>query len=236
MLARHSYSMLLVAFFFSTVILSAFTYSAEKEVGTFISMFDAMYWCLITQTTLGYGDITPATILGRMLAVVTAYIGIINLTFMINVLGACFDEAYTRFLTKEEKILKEQLILEMHSEGFKNNRVLPNNPESEKPDTFSRDISPAKAKQRVETYLVNSSPRSKTFFAKVLQHPMHTSLSSEICTNKPDGKNLRELTLKLTELAGQLIKNDSKIQSLGYGSLQQSMMELRDYLNKELSY
>jgi len=236
MLARHSYSMLLVAFCFSTIILSALTYSAEKGAGTFISIFDAMYWCLITQTTLGYGDITPSTILGRMLACVTAYIGIVNLTFMINVLGACFDEAYTRFLTKEEKILKEQLYSEIHSHGLKNNRVLPNNPECEEPDTFSRDISPAKAKQRVESYLVNSSPRSKTFLAKEFEHPLYTSLSSEIGTNKPDGKNLRELTLKLTELAGQLIKNDSTILTSGYGTLQQSMIELRDFLTKELSY
>jgi len=39
--------------------------------------------------------------------------GIINLTFIINVMGSCFDEAYTRFLAKEEQDFKRRLECEM---------------------------------------------------------------------------------------------------------------------------
>jgi len=63
----------------------------------------------VTQTTLGYGDINVVTPLGRLLACVTAIIGIINLAFMVNLVGSCFDEAYTRFLSREEQDFKKRL-------------------------------------------------------------------------------------------------------------------------------
>jgi len=42
-LARHSLTMLLSAFLFCTLMLSAIAYSAEESVGTFRSIFEAMY-------------------------------------------------------------------------------------------------------------------------------------------------------------------------------------------------
>jgi len=112
-LARHSFSMLMSLILFGTTVISALLYSIEEEAGTFASIFEAMYWCVITQTTVGYGDIQVVTDTGRFLACVTAYMGIFNLTIMVNVMGSCFDEAYTRFLTKEEKNFKKQLGVEM---------------------------------------------------------------------------------------------------------------------------
>jgi len=121
-LARHSFSMLMSLILFGTTVISALMYSMEEEDGTFASIFEAMYWCVITQTTVGYGDIQVVTDAGRFLACVTAYMGIFNLTIMVNVMGSCFDEAYTRFLTKEEKNFKKQLGVEMDCTGWQNIR------------------------------------------------------------------------------------------------------------------
>jgi len=112
-LARHSLLMLANVMILFTIAVSAIMYNAEAGHNTFISVFEAMYWCVVTQTTLGYGDIRVVTPLGRILACFTAYMGIINLTFIINVMGSCFDEAYTRFLAKEERDFKKRLELEM---------------------------------------------------------------------------------------------------------------------------
>jgi len=68
---------------------------------------------VITQTTVGYGDIQVATDAGKVIACITAYSGIFNLTIMVNVMGSCFDEAYTRFLTDEENKFKEKLCEKM---------------------------------------------------------------------------------------------------------------------------
>jgi len=63
----------------------------------------------VTQTTLGYGDINVVTPLGRVLACCTAIIGIVHIAFMVNLVGSCFDEAYTRFLSREEQDFKKRL-------------------------------------------------------------------------------------------------------------------------------
>jgi len=121
-LARHSFSMLMSLILFGTTVLSALLFSVEEDAGTFASVFEAMYWCVITQTTVGYGDIQVVTDAGRLLACVTAYAGIFNLTIMVNVMGSCFDEAYTRFLTKEENNFKMQLGLEMNMNSWEDIR------------------------------------------------------------------------------------------------------------------
>jgi len=114
-LAKDSFIMLLNVTILSTLVLSALVYSAEEDAKpkTFQSVFEAIYWCFITQTTLGYGDINVVTPTGRLLACVTAVIGIMNLAFMINLVGSCFDEAYTRFLTREEQDFKKRLESQM---------------------------------------------------------------------------------------------------------------------------
>jgi len=103
--------MLLNVTVLSTLVLSALVYSAEEDAKpkTFQSVFETMYWCVVTQTTLGYGDINVVTPLGRLLACITAIVGIMNLAFMINLIGSCFDEAYTRFLSREEQDFKKRL-------------------------------------------------------------------------------------------------------------------------------
>jgi len=73
---------------------------------------------VITQTTVGYGDVMVKTELGRMLACITCYLGIFNLTIMVNVMGSCFDEAYTRFLTKEEQNFKKQFVQEVDEKTY----------------------------------------------------------------------------------------------------------------------
>merc|ERR1719419_880967 len=117
-LARHSVSMLMSLIIFGTTVLGALMYSVEEEAGTFSSIFEAMYWCVITQTTVGYGDIQVVTDFGRVIACITAYSGIFNLTIMVNVMGSCFDEAYTRFLTEEENNFKKQFVREVDEKTY----------------------------------------------------------------------------------------------------------------------
>jgi len=228
-LARHSFTMLLLTFLYCTIVLATLTYTAEEGAGTFVSVFEALYWCIITQTTLGYGDIPIVTPIGRLLACVTAYIGIINLTFMINVLGSCFDEAYTRFLTREEQKLKERLILELSNEELKRDLT-------ERVAKPTRGVFPSEMKG--DQASVCEIPTNKPKFSVERNEKVSITSVCESISLSPNTilneSSVKRLVLKLTKLLGQLIENDFSIQSNDYASVRQSMIELRELLDKEI--
>ena len=74
------------------VMTSALMYFAEHEVQpkAFSSIPSAMWWAVVTMTTLGYGDVYPITVIGRILAGVTALLGIFAFALPTSILGAGF--------------------------------------------------------------------------------------------------------------------------------------------------
>ena len=61
------------------ILSSTLMYFAEYRTHPtgFQSIPDSMYWALITLTTVGYGDITPITVTGKLIAVGSAILGVI---------------------------------------------------------------------------------------------------------------------------------------------------------------
>jgi len=57
------------------VIVGALMYQVEGEANGFTSIPTAMYWAIVTVTTVGYGDISPHTVVGRILASILMVIG-----------------------------------------------------------------------------------------------------------------------------------------------------------------
>ncbi len=53
----------------------------------FDSIPTAMWWCFVTLTTTGYGDLYPVTVLGRINAVVTMFAGLILFSILMNLVG-----------------------------------------------------------------------------------------------------------------------------------------------------
>ena len=53
----------------------------------FDSIPTAMWWCFVTLTTTGYGDLYPVTLLGRINAVVTMFAGLILFSILMNLVG-----------------------------------------------------------------------------------------------------------------------------------------------------
>lgn len=56
----------------------------------------AMWWSIATLTTVGYGDVYPATALGRILAGITAIAGIGLIAMPTGILAAAFSDAVQR--------------------------------------------------------------------------------------------------------------------------------------------
>ncbi|MEN8156212.1 MAG: ion transporter [Bacteroidota bacterium] len=57
------------------LILGSMIYLIEGEENGFTSIPQSIYWAIVTITTVGYGDIAPATVLGKILASVAMLTG-----------------------------------------------------------------------------------------------------------------------------------------------------------------
>lgn len=72
----------------------------EPDINTFP---DALWWAIVTTTTVGYGDISPTTGLGRILAVVLMLVGI-------GIIGT-FTSAITSYFSKKNDPSHDKQIL-----------------------------------------------------------------------------------------------------------------------------
>jgi voltage-gated potassium channel len=77
-LARHkAFAWLLLAWLGVMAVCSAWLYIAEHDVNKAIeNPFDALWWGVVTLTTVGYGDVTPVTTEGRIAAMALMLLGI----------------------------------------------------------------------------------------------------------------------------------------------------------------
>ena len=83
--------MVFVAFILLTVA-SSFVYIAEQEAKTkgFSSIPEAMWWGVVTLTTVGYGDVYPETFWGKILGAVIALLGVGMIALPAGILGSGF--------------------------------------------------------------------------------------------------------------------------------------------------
>lgn len=56
-------------------ILASLMYLVEGESAGFTSIPRAMYWAIVTMTTVGYGDIAPKTVVGQIIAAMVMILG-----------------------------------------------------------------------------------------------------------------------------------------------------------------
>jgi voltage-gated potassium channel len=78
----------LLVLVFSAVAMHEAERAAQPE--KFGRLSDALWWSLVTMTTVGYGDLYPVTGLGRAVAVVTMLVGIGLLGTFISLVGSSF--------------------------------------------------------------------------------------------------------------------------------------------------
>lgn len=75
---RRSFGKILVFFMFLimiALIMGSIMYLVEGEERGFNSIPKSMYWAIVTMTTVGYGDITPGTPVGQLIASILMIMG-----------------------------------------------------------------------------------------------------------------------------------------------------------------
>ena len=75
-----------------------------KQPGANITNFnDALWWSVITITTVGYGDYTPVTPLGRIIGTIVMFVGIgVALTLVTEITQKRVERAQERFKSKTD--------------------------------------------------------------------------------------------------------------------------------------
>lgn len=92
------------AVFILLIFASSIMYFVESEANpkAFGSIPDAMWWGVVTLTTVGYGDIYPITPLGRFLGAILAFLGIGIFALPAGIIASGFSEEVQR--KKQEKM------------------------------------------------------------------------------------------------------------------------------------
>lgn len=60
----------------------------------FESIPDGLWWCVVTFTTVGYGDKFPVTAIGRMVAITTMVTGVFFMAMPLTIVGTAFNAAW----------------------------------------------------------------------------------------------------------------------------------------------
>jgi voltage-gated potassium channel len=62
------------------------------EPDTFNTFFDAIYWATVSLTTMGYGDIYPVTTAGRIVTMISSFVGIAIVALPASIITAGYME------------------------------------------------------------------------------------------------------------------------------------------------
>ena len=94
--------LLLVAIFFS----SSCLYLIEGDVqSSFVSIPESMWWSVVTLTTVGYGDVSPITPLGKFIGALTSIIGVLTVAMMTGIVSS----AFTSKLSSKREALRYEI-------------------------------------------------------------------------------------------------------------------------------
>ncbi|XP_054643031.1 potassium voltage-gated channel subfamily A member 10 [Dunckerocampus dactyliophorus] len=98
---------LLIFFLFIGVILfsSAIYFAEVDEPNTqFVSIPDGFWWAVVTMTTVGYGDMCPITLGGKMVGTLCAIAGVLTIALPVPVIVSNFNYFYHRETEAEDKL------------------------------------------------------------------------------------------------------------------------------------
>ena len=96
---------ILVLMLASSLCMYSVEHDAQPDV--FENAFSGIWWSVSTLLTVGYGDIYPITTLGRVLATVITFLGVLMVAIPTGIISAGFVEQYNR-IQASATVAKEQ--------------------------------------------------------------------------------------------------------------------------------
>ena len=101
-------------------IFDTFEQSITYQPEVFKNAFSGIWWSVSTVLTVGYGDIYPLTLLGKCMAIVIAFMGVLLVAIPTGIISAGFVEQYQTNANEDSKFVDVDEIGEvMVTEGSK---------------------------------------------------------------------------------------------------------------------
>ncbi len=119
---------LLCSLFFVVIMMlvsSLLMYSAEHDAqpGTFRNAFSGLWWAVSTLTTVGYGDIYPITVFGKILGAVIAFSGIAALAIPTGIITSGLTEQLSHARRIDGELAKQREKDKMHDTELSRQRA-----------------------------------------------------------------------------------------------------------------
>ena len=117
-----AYIVIVVVFSFASIL-----YVMEYEVNERINGFlDALYWALVTISTVGYGDITPITDAGKAISMIGIIFGITMISFVTSVMVSAFAERFDELRTHSSinRLYNMDNIVVINGFGYLGSRIV----------------------------------------------------------------------------------------------------------------
>jgi len=119
---RKSFVSAIYIFTVALLITSSLIFFAEnsRQPEDFRSIPDAIWWSLITLTTVGYGDVSPITPIGKIIGAITALLGVCTVALLTGIVGNAFSSQLSRkrseFRSEVLRALQDGVITDVEHE------------------------------------------------------------------------------------------------------------------------
>jgi len=125
--SMESFGLLVTIVFLETIIFASLIFVTERgekdeETGLWIrsdgyetdfkSIPEAAYWCIVTMTTVGYGDQYPISIPGKIVGCITMFTGLLVIALPVIIVGGNFEQVYQDHRKSKELEDKRDKIIE----------------------------------------------------------------------------------------------------------------------------
>merc|ERR1712060_225625 len=129
--SMESFGLLVTIVFLETIIFASLIFVTERGVydedsglwmrsdgyeTDFKSIPEAAYWCIVTMTTVGYGDQYPITITGKIVGCITMFTGLLVIALPVIIVGGNFEQVYQDHRRSKELEDKRERIIEAKGE------------------------------------------------------------------------------------------------------------------------